>query len=222
MKFKKITHVLFDMDGVLLDSEPLYNQAYCNIAQQYGKFYDWDIQSKILGRNNTDSAKIVVESLQLPISADELVVQQDVEFKKLFPGTKAVKGARDLIKSLSDNQTPIALATSSNQEMMDIKAQNHQDWFVRFNAIVTGDHPEVKKGKPAPDIFLTAANCLNAKPESCLVFEDAPAGISAAISAGMSVIALRDPHIEEQLFAEADEIINCLTDFDGTKWGLPV
>jgi HAD superfamily hydrolase (TIGR01509 family) len=222
MTNKKITHVLFDMDGVLLDTEPLYTLAYNNIAQQYGKKFGWDIKSKMLGLTKMDCARLLIESLQLPISVDKLLILQDIEFRKLFPDTTAVVGAIPLITNLSDNKIPIALATSSNVEFMEIKSKNHKDWFRRFSAIVTGDHPDVKNGKPAPDIFLVAAKCLNAAPESCLVFEDAPAGVRAAIAAGMSVIAIRDPHMDESLFADADEVLSCLTEFDGRKWGLPV
>jgi pseudouridine 5'-phosphatase len=222
MANRKITHVLFDMDGVLLDTEPLYTLAYNNIVQQYGKEYGWDIKSKMLGLAKMDGARLLIESLQLPISVDELLILQDIEFKKLFPDTKAVVGAIPLVTNLSDNKIPIALATSSNAVFLEIKSKNHKDWFSKFSAIVTGDNPDVKNGKPAPDIFLVAAKCLNATPESCLVFEDAPAGVRAAIAAGMSVIAIRDPHMDEHLFADADEVLSCLTEFDGTKWGLPV
>jgi pseudouridine 5'-phosphatase len=222
MTNRKITHVLFDMDGVLLDTEPLYTLAYNNIVQQYGKDYGWNIKSKMLGLAKMDGARLLIESLQLPISVDELLILQDIEFKKLFPDTKAVVGAIPLVTNLSDNKIPIALATSSNAVFMEIKSKNHKDWFSRFSAIITGDHPDVKNGKPAPDIFLVAAKCLNATPESCLVFEDAPAGVRAAVAAGMSVIAIRDPHMDEHLFADVDEVLSCLTEFDGTKWGLPV
>jgi pseudouridine 5'-phosphatase len=222
MANKKITHVLFDMDGVLLDTEPLYTLAYNNIVRPYGKTYGWDVKVNMVGFTKMDGARLLIELMQLPISIDELLVLQDIEFKKVFPGVKAFKGARELVTALSDNHIPIALATSSNAEYMEIKSKTHKDWFRRFSAIVTGDHPKVKNGKPAPDIFLVAANRLKAAPESCLVFEDAPSGVKAAIAAGMSVIAIRDPHMDKDLFTDADEILSCLTEFDGRKWGLPV
>ena len=219
---KKITHVLFDMDGVLLDTEPLYTLAYNNIVRPYGEIYGWDVKAKMVGLTKMNCARMLIDSFHLPISIDELLVLQDIEFKKVFTDIKAVKGARELVATLSDNHIPMALATSSNVEYMKMKSKNHQDWFRKFNALVTGDHPEVKNGMPAPDIFLVAARYLNAAPESCLVFEDAPAGVGAAVAAGMSVVAIRDPHLDEALFTEADEILSCLTEFEGRNWGLPI
>jgi pseudouridine-5'-monophosphatase len=78
----------------------------------------------------------------------------------------------------------------------------------------------VKRAKPAPDIFLTAAAQLGVAPENCLVFEDAPSGVAAAKAAGMSVIAVPDPNMSHDAFADASEIIDSLELFDLEKWGL--
>ena len=84
-----------------------------------------------------------------------------------------------------------------------------------------GDDPAVVHGKPAPDIFLVAASRLNAAPEECLVFEDAPSGVQAAKAAGMQVIAVPDPNMDRSAYAGADRILNQLTEFDPSFLGLP-
>jgi pseudouridine 5'-phosphatase len=91
-------------------------------------------------------------------------------------------------------------------------------WFGEFEAIVTSD--DVAHGKPAPDIFLEAARRIGGTPETCLVFEDAPLGVEAALAAGMSVIALPEPG-HESMVAGAHLVLEHLEAFDPTEWGLP-
>jgi hypothetical protein len=86
------------------------------------------------------------------------------------------------------------------------------------DCIVLGDDPTLKRGKPAPDIFLLAAQRLGASPEECLVFEDAHAGMEAALAAGMSVIVVPHPGVDKQLYRGASQILNSLTDFDPQLW----
>ncbi len=87
---------------------------------------------------------------------------------------------------------------------------------------MTVDDPEVENGKPAPDLFLTAAKRLGADPQHCLVFEDAPSGTQAAIAAGMAVVAIPDPNLDRGLFQQANQILESLSDFKPSEWGLPV
>ena len=113
------------------------------------------------------------------------------------------------------------MATSSKREMLEAKIANHQEWFSLFQTIVTGDDPEVKEGKPAPDIFLVAAKRVGADPEKCLVFEDAPTGTVAAHAAGMAVIAIPDENMEKKLYPEASKILDSMEEFLPELWGFP-
>jgi pseudouridine-5'-monophosphatase len=97
----------------------------------------------------------------------------------------------------------MAVATSTATKLLDPKLDSHRAWFSIFSAIVCGDDPRVLAGKPAPDIFLVAASELGADPESCVVFEDSPAGVVAALAAGMQVVALPDPHMDPSRYAGA-------------------
>ena len=79
----------------------------------------------------------------------------------------------------------------------------------------------MKEGKPAPDIFLLAAERLGIEPAKCLVFEDAPSGMEAALAAGMSVVVVPDPNMDHSLYRNASQILSSLKDFDPEYWGLP-
>ena len=107
------------------------------------------------------------------------------------------------------------------RDSYDAKYKKHKKWFSQFTQIVRGDDPELKQGKPAPDIFLLAAKRLGVEPAKCLVFEDAPSGTEAAIAAGMSVIVVPDPEMDCKQYKNASQIIPSLNDFDPEYCGLP-
>ena len=102
---------------------------------------------------------------------------------------------------------PLAIATSTEAPLFAIKAARHRDWLSIFRAAVCGDDPRVARSKPAPDIFLAAAQDLGAPPAECLVFEDSPFGVEAARAAGMQVIALPDPAMDRARYTNADVVV---------------
>src|SRR5690242_7759004 len=108
----------------------------------------------------------------------------------------------------------MAVASSSSRAMFELKTVRHRDWFSRFASIVLGDDARIRHGKPAPDLFLVAAAAMGASPASCVVVEDAPAGVEAARNAGMAVIAVPDPGMSRSRFAGADLIVSGLGDID--------
>jgi pseudouridine-5'-monophosphatase len=116
---------------------------------------------------------------------------------------------------------PQAVATSSDRHNFDLKITRHKDWFSIFKCLVMGDDPEIEHGKPAPDIFLLAAKRLHASPSHCLVFEDSPAGVEAARAAGMFVIAVPDPNMDDGAYLNAHQLIRDLNTLDLSRWGLP-
>lgn len=218
---KKISCVIYDMDGLLLDTEPFYTQATQKIVAPFGKTFDWKTKSKMIGQKQLDAAKILVEDLNLPITPQEYLIQREVILKEIFPNCKPLPGAVRLTQHLKKYNIPQAIATSSSNKFYLLKTKKHQEWFQIFEYIVTGDDPEVIKGKPAPDIYLVAARRLGIPSENCLIFEDAPSGVKAAVAAKMSVIAVPDPHLNKNIFENADLIINNLNEFKPDHWGLP-
>jgi len=217
----QITHLILDNDGLLLDTEPFYTKAHQIIAARYGKVFDWSVKSKMIGLRAEDSAKVLLSALQLPFSVEEYLETRSHILKELFPQAEPLPGAVRLTKHLHRNAIPQAVATSSDRHNFNLKITNHAEWFSIFKCVVTGDDPEIKRGKPAPDIFLLAAKRLAASPAHCLVLEDSPAGIEAARAAGMHVVAVPDPHMDDNAYDNADQIIRSLNQLDLPHWGLP-
>jgi HAD superfamily hydrolase (TIGR01509 family) len=220
-KTNSITHVLYDMDGLLLDTEIFYTIVNQIVAQRFGKVFDWSVKSKMIGLKSEDSARILVDSLALPLTPAEYLDARKHLLDELFPQAEPKPGAMRLTQHLHRHGIPQAVATSSNRHHYELKTSRHKDWFRLFECIVIGDDPEVKEGKPSPDIFLLAARKLKAQPRRCLVFEDAPSGVKAAREAGMHVIVVPDPNMMDHPFPEADGLLASLEDFDPAIWGLP-
>ncbi|CAI5462035.1 unnamed protein product, partial [Closterium sp. Yama58-4] len=134
---------------------------------------------------------------------------------------KPLPGAHRLLSHLTAAHVPVALASSSPRGIIATKLALQPGWQDMFAVTVAGE--EVAQGKPAPDIFLRAAELMGAKPSECLVFEDAPAGVEAARAAGMYVVAV--PSLPQKaaraLYSSAHQILASLLDFQPAEWGLP-
>ena len=213
-----IKAILFDMDGLLLDTESIYTEVTQMIVGRYGKVFDWSVKSHMIGRDSYDAASYLVKALDLPFEPEFYLEERNALLNERFPFAKPKAGAPELIKSLSEKGVPISVATSSNQHHFELKTSNHQDWFKLFDAVVTSNHSEVKRAKPAPDIFLIAAKTLGYEPQDCLVFEDAPSGVQAANAAGMQVIAVPDPNMSHDAFQDATAVIDSLSEFELDNW----
>ncbi|XP_028144793.1 pseudouridine-5'-phosphatase [Diabrotica virgifera virgifera] len=224
MQFKKVTHVIFDMDGLLIESESIYDEIIGDIARNYGKEYTEECRVKVLGSPELDTAKIVVKELGLPITPEEFLVVYKKRQIKDLAHPPLLPGVRELVKHLYKNEIPIAVATSSSLEAMQVKTKDHQDVFKLFHHIVCGStDPAVKHGKPAPDIFLVCASRFPDKPSpsKCLVFEDAPNGIRGALSAGMQAVMVPASYISQELRKPATLVLDSLSQFKPELFGLP-
>ena len=206
MLLSDYSHVIFDLDGVLLDTEKLYTEATQAVVGEYGKVFDWSLKSRMMGRHELEAAQLLVDSLALPISAEEYLKRQLPIAESLFRSAAELPGAEAFVLVLKDRGHRLAVGTSSTRRLYDLKT-NHLPWFSAFSAVVSGDHPEVRELKPAPDIFLAAARAIQGDPARCLVVEDSPAGVLAARAAGMSVIAIPDAALPAERFAEAHMIV---------------
>ncbi len=117
----KITCIIYDMDGLLLDTEGIYTEVTQEIVSEYGKEFDWSIKEKILGRRSIQAAQIIVESLDLPISPqDYLDSRKDVLLEK-FKDTEALPGAKEMTTHFFRLGIPQAIATSSSSPMFEAK-----------------------------------------------------------------------------------------------------
>ncbi|MGB3300384.1 MAG: HAD-IA family hydrolase [Phormidesmis sp.] len=217
----KITHLIYDFDGLLLDTEPIYCRVNEMIASRYGKTFTRSLHRKIMGRQAMECAQILVDDLALPLTAQEHLQARNALIYDLLPAAVPMPGAKEITQRFYQLGVKQAIATSSAAITFNLKTQRYQDWLAIFDAIVLGDHPAVKRSKPAPDSFLVAAKQLGANPAQCLVFEDSPAGVAAGKRAGMSVIAVPAAHMDRALYSEADQVLTALSEFDPQPWQLP-
>ncbi|MEN9580381.1 MAG: hypothetical protein RJA70_3390 [Pseudomonadota bacterium] len=197
---------IFDLDGVLLDTEPLYTLATQRIVRRYDKVFGWDLKARTLGGDAAYGARLVIDALELPMTPEEYLRERVTILRELFVDPSPIRGAPEWVSTLKSAGMKIAVGTSSYRELCDIKWRNHP-WLQEFAVFVCGDDKEVRACKPSPDIFLTAARRLNVPPADCVVFEDSPAGVTAARSAGMQVIALPDPALDRGLVSHADLVL---------------
>ncbi len=206
MSPERPTHVIFDLDGVLLDTEPLYTEATQQIVSEWGKVFDWSVKGKMIGRGQLEGAEYLVDALDLPIAPEEYLARRLPIVQRLFPSVKEIAGAEKFVRELDALGVPMGVATSGERSLTEIKTSRHP-WFEIFRTLVCGDDTRVARAKPAPDIFLVTAEELGASPASCLVFEDSLAGVEAARAAGMPVIALPDANMNKEPYRDADRVV---------------
>nr|VDD40382.1 unnamed protein product [Brassica oleracea] len=221
-----ITHVIFDMDGLLLDTEKFYTEVQEKILARYNKTFDWSLKAKMMGRKAIEAATLFVEECGISdsLSPEAFIVERESMLQDLFPTSDLMPGASRLLRHLHGKGIPICVATGTHTRHFDLKTQRHRELFSLMHHIVRGDDPEVKQGKPAPDGFLAAARRFEDGPvDPCkaLVFEDAPSGVMAAKNAGMNVIMVPDPRLDKSYCTFADQVLASLLDFKPEEWGLP-
>lgn len=231
---KQIKACLFDMDGLLVNTEDIYTITCNEILTQYNKGpLTWDVKLQLQGLPGPEAGNKLISHYDLPLTYEEYNALNIKSQETKWPTCAFLPGAQDLIHYLHDLNIPIALCTSSNKEKFHGKT-DHLKGFNCFDAIVTGDDSRIPKGrgKPCPDIYQLGLKELNEKfgtdikPEECLVFEDGIPGVQAGIALGATVIWV--PHPEavnflgdtDALLNGNGELIRSLEHFDKANYGL--
>jgi sugar-phosphatase len=209
---KNIKAVIFDMDGVLIDSEPLWRIAMMKGFNDIGVVFTEDDCRKTTGMR----FKEVVEhwfshhsiTHSTPTQLSENVINNLIEL--IGRDGKAMDGAVELLQFLRDKKFPLGLATSSDHILIEAVLTKTQT-ALYFNEITSAQF--LKHGKPHPEVFLKCAENLKIDPKDCLVIEDSVNGVLAGKAAGMTVVAIPDPdHRNDERFEVADHLVNNLKD----------
>lgn len=225
-EFRKVTHCLFDMDGLLLNTSEMYSQITKQILKEQRSTVEFstDFKLMVMGNQAIEGATKAVSHFRLSMSPEQFVARQHDIALDLMSNVDLLPGVEKLLRHLSSHNIPFALATSAGEKMYKIKTARHTKLFDLFDHKVYGSSDdEVAHGKPAPDIFLIAAKRFPDKPDprNCLVFEDAPNGVQAAIAAGCQVVLVPPPFVTEEMRKEATLAIDSLEQFKPELFGLP-
>ncbi|KAG9186707.1 pseudouridine 5'-phosphatase [Alternaria panax] len=223
----RIRAALFDMDGLLIDSEDLYSIVTNTILERYGRPpLPWSIKAQLQGRPGPQAGAIFHSWAQLPISHEQFMVEQKELQTNLFQNCKPLPGVVDLLAGLKSRGVHMALATSSHKAMFEVKTAHMKDLFdgnFKKEHQVLGDDARIPpgRGKPAPDIYLLALSTLNKtleaegqtpiQPEECLVFEDSVPGVESGRRAGMQVVWCPHPGLLDEYKGREEEVLAGLT-----------
>lgn len=201
-----IKAVIFDLDGLIIDSEVISYQLYQELLNKYGySFTIEDYAQNYSGKTELGNMEAIVRNYQLPVSIQEgLDYTLSREKEYFIKGVSLKSGVRELLDYLKKNKYKIALASSSTRERA-LYALIQHGIERYFDEMVFG--MEVENGKPNPDIFLKACEKVKIDPENCLVLEDSEAGIQASYSAGIPVICVPDMKKPAVKFQKMTEII---------------
>ena len=188
--------LLFDLDGVLIDSEPLHGQAWKETAALFDLNLTHSQLKLLRGRRRIDCANKLVELIPKKVKPEDLLTVHKPISRRLISKAEAMPGSESLVKRCHENNIPMALVTSSSSESIQIKIAHHK-WMHLFSIRILGDDKLLTKGKPAPDPYLLAAEKLNIAPQACWAIEDSISGVSSALKAGCFVLFLKENSNEQ-------------------------
>jgi HAD superfamily hydrolase (TIGR01509 family) len=192
MQQTKIAAVVLDMDGLMLDTESIYKQAWQKAAMECGYPLDDAFYLTLVGQPNPacEAALLNRFGMDFPI-ADFRIRWSELWRKQVeTSGIPTKTGLNELLSYLRQHEVPLAVATSSDQDYLKLSLSAAGLTPALFDSIVTGD--QVEQGKPAPDIYLEAARRLGVSPNQCIALEDSDAGVLAASTAGLTTIMVPD------------------------------
>jgi len=182
---------MFDLDGVLVDSEQLWNQAKEELVREAGGRWREDAPRAMMGMSSTEWSAYMRDQLGVERDTDEISRDVVGRIERLYRAElPLLPGAAETVHALS-GRWPLGLASSSNREIIDLVLDlaGLADSFV-----ATVSSEEVDRGKPAPDVYLETAWRVGVQADRCVAIEDSSNGLRAAVAAGMAVIAVPNPH----------------------------
>jgi len=205
--------VVFDLDGILVQTEEVWDEVREALARERGGRYDAEAQRAMMGMSSLEWSRFMHDELGIPESPEEIsaevVRRMEARYRERLP---LIAGAREAVERMAA-RWPLGLASSSNRPLIDAVLEL-AGLREHFRATVSSE--EVPRGKPAPDVYLEAAGRLGVDPELCAAIEDSQSGIRSAKAAGMAVVAIPNPSFPpgDDALAEADVVLESLADLD--------
>ncbi|KAK5972540.1 Pseudouridine-5'-monophosphatase [Trichostrongylus colubriformis] len=224
----KVTHVIFDVDGTLLDTEICYTMANQAMLKKYGREFTADMQAQMMGRGGQEANAWLLKEVGISdqVSPENFAAEKDAMLAEMFPKCQALPGAERLVRHFARKQVPMAICSGSCWHKFVLKATNHHSWLDLIPIkVLCGDDKAVKRGKPFPDAFLETMRRFAVPPTAphhVLVFEDSPNGGKAAKAAGMQCVMVPDAKFRKQSFElNVSKVLSSLEEFVPEEFGLP-
>jgi HAD superfamily hydrolase (TIGR01509 family) len=204
-----IDAVIFDLDGVLLASEEVWDEVRERYVKERGGRYDAEAQRAMMGMSSTEWSRYIHDELGVPLPPEQInedvVRLMEERYRERPP---LVSGAQEAVRRMA-TRFRLGLASSSNRQLIEVVLEL-AGLADLFGAVVSSE--EVERGKPAPDVYLEAARRLEVEPTRCAAIEDSHSGIRAARAAGMRVVAIPNPTYppDEAALADADVVLDSI------------
>ncbi|WP_147535495.1 HAD family hydrolase [Bacillus marasmi] len=202
---------IFDMDGVIINSEPMHEKIELSVAAEQGIELEDDNLEKYVGMRSRDMWESIIAERNFKVDVNVILnvaEQRKVQYIDTHD-IEPIEGIKDLLEHLSKLRYRIALASSSSKPFIEAVLNKFEITHF-FEEIVSGD--DIKEGKPAPDIYLEVARRLGINPGSCLVLEDSENGVKAGNTAGMKTIGFTNPESGNMNLSEAKNIVKSIHD----------
>lgn len=208
---KDISGVIFDMDGVIIDSEPAHFRVERQMFKELGFSLTTEEQESFLGTSGFEMFHRLKEGIGFPDTVESLVEEERTRYLRELESGRipTVPGVSDLIADLSEAGMSLAVASSAPHEQINLVLHRY-NIAQHFQVRVSGD--DVPRSKPDPAIFLRTAELLRMTPNECVVIEDSSAGVEASATAGMRCIAFDAPAAPSQDLSAADVRVESMED----------
>ena len=202
--------VAFDMDGLMFNTEDLYDEVGDTLLQRHGQRFTRELKLEMMGRPDQEALAIMKDRCNLNQSVDELRVVIKQIFSELLPRRiEMMPGLAELLDFLEQHKIPKCVATSSHRQFAT-EALGSFDLEPRFEFVLTSD--DVTNGKPDPEVYLAAAERMGIETNQLLVLEDSVIGSRAAVAAGAFTIAVPTAHSADGDFSHANHVVESLLD----------
>lgn len=204
--------VIFDMDGIIVDSEPLWEKSEIRLINQKGVKYNNSYREKIVGLNQVDSIKLLKKTFRLKSSIESIFEERIQILLDLYKNELSlVPGITNLLEESLSHNLKIGLASGSPMKVIDFVLKKF-DIRNYFSTVVSSDC--VERGKPSPDIYLKTAKLLETDPKDCIAIEDSINGVKSVKNAGIFCIAVPHPDLDINKYEKADLLFEKLSDIN--------